>query len=902
MTEATQKEYPSGGLTPNQKAAHDFLSELRTRISVQPLPYQSGVEARALESLWELFALARKAMKNNPGCEAFAHFTSDLLNLDVRPITAKWHRAHVEGRLASRDGADEFRGDLAALRITLRDAADRLHRMAYGEEKPFDDEESPPVMRPRDIDACFEPVPFGITEERLIEQDDGHAKIKDINDKEKGEVDERRIRYGLPNQAGDDVGLDAIGLALSGGGIRSATFCLGAIQVMAERKLLKDVDFLSTVSGGGYTGSFLSRRLGRLSPCATQHTAAEIVAIQKAADAHAAAKVAANAAEPAEVEAAKKAAKDAADATVAAVSVLIGKPRGPDPGPVRYLRQNAKYLAATNLWQAWSMVTATLGGLLLNWTAPLFVVAAAALLTATFLVPYWQLAWTTWTLTGLLVFSAIGLVCYGYLMRKPSPLPERSGKAAGVLVAATVAVAGIWLLTELYHLFMGLVLGPHKTLWQIVLAVFAAASAAGPTVMRFVPILQNPKVRDIVLKVLLVLVGFIIPLAAIAVFYLLVHLGDQTPLGFDGRLLLLVLVIALGLVAVFVVNINLTGPHRLYRDQLARTFVQRTDKDTAPKKLEELNPDNTAPYHLINTTLNVPSSGSTRLRDRKSDFFLFSKHYCGAPVIGYRATKDWRANSQPVDLATAMAVSGAAFSSNMGLGSIPPLRALLTFLNVRLGFWIRKPGGPQWAWPGFFCLMREMTGTFMSEDRYWFNLSDGGHIENMAVYELLRRRCKFIVSIDGEADPACSFHGHLTLVRHAQIDFGVRIDTTLDDLRPDTVSKFSKTHYMFCRIHYPATVPGGAEEIGLLLYVKLSTTGDEAELIKRYRLIHPDFPHQTTLDQFFDEEQFEAYRQLGAHVMGGLFSPAITGGDTEPGSIPAWFRALAQNLLEPVSA
>src|SRR6185503_8913981 len=142
----------------------------------------------------------------------------------------------------------------------------------------------------------------------------------------------------------------------------------------------------------------------------------------------------------------------------------------------------------------------------------------------------------------------------------------------------------------------------------------------------------------------------IIPLAAIAVFYLLVHLGDQTPLGFDGRLLLLVLVIALGLVAVFVVNINLTGPHRLYRDQLARTFVQRTDKDTAPKKLEELNPDNTAPYHLINTTLNVPSSGSTRLRDRKSDFFLFSKHYCGAPVIGYRATKDWRANSQPVDL------------------------------------------------------------------------------------------------------------------------------------------------------------------------------------------------------------------------------------------------------------
>jgi hypothetical protein len=88
MTEATLKEYPSGGLTPDQKAAHEFLSELRTRISVQPLPYQSGVEARALESLWELFALARKAMKDNPGCEAFAHLTSDLLNPNFTRISS----------------------------------------------------------------------------------------------------------------------------------------------------------------------------------------------------------------------------------------------------------------------------------------------------------------------------------------------------------------------------------------------------------------------------------------------------------------------------------------------------------------------------------------------------------------------------------------------------------------------------------------------------------------------------------------------------------------------------------------------------------------------------------------------------------------------------------------------
>ena len=86
--------------------------------------------------------------------------------------------------------------------------------------------------------------------------------------------------------------------------------------------------------------------------------------------------------------------------------------------------------------------------------------------------------------------------------------------------------------------------------------------------------------------------------------------------------------------------------------------------------------------------------------------------------------------------------------------------------------------------------------------------------------------------------------------------------------------------------------------IGLLLYVKLSVTGNEPELIRRYRYTHGDFPHQSTLDQFFDQEQFEAYRQLGVHVAESLFAPALVGGE-DPASIRNWFEALANNLLEP---
>jgi len=103
---------------------------------------------------------------------------------------------------------------------------------------------------------------------------------------------------------------------------------------------------------------------------------------------------------------------------------------------------------------------------------------------------------------------------------------------------------------------------------------------------------------------------------------------------------------------------------------------------------------------------------------------------------------------------------------------------------------------------------------------------------------------------------------------------------------------------MFCRIHYP-TEGGQPASTGLILYIKLSVTGNESELIRRYRTLHSDFPNQTTLDQFFDEEQFEAYRQLGVHVTEGLFSRVLLKGNSNPATVSQWFRQLAENLLEP---
>jgi hypothetical protein len=365
-------------------------------------------------------------------------------------------------------------------------------------------------------------------------------------------------------------------------------------------------------------------------------------------------------------------------------------------------------------------------------------------------------------------------------------------------------------------------------------------------------------------------------------------------LRFGATWLLFAVSFALGFYALLGLNINLTGPHRLYRDQLARTFVQPEEDEPDPVLLSKTNETTAAPYHLINTTLNVPSSLNVALRERKSDFFLFSKEFTGSPATGYFPTREWLTNSAEPDLATAMAISGAAASSYMGLGSMPTLTALLTVLNVRLGFWIRNQKKPTAkGYPGFGCLLRETFGAGMTENEPWLNLSDGGHIENLAIYELLRRRCKMIISVDGEADPNYTFEGLMTLVRHAQIDFGVRIKVDLSDIRPDPKTGYSRAHTALCTVHYP----DGA--IGFIIYMKLSVTGNESEMIRRYRINHPDFPHQSTLDQFFDEEQFEVYRQLGVHVADGLFLPALMSPVPveDIDGVRKWFRQLVRNLL-----
>ena len=294
------------------------------------------------------------------------------------------------------------------------------------------------------------------------------------------------------------------------------------------------------------------------------------------------------------------------------------------------------------------------------------------------------------------------------------------------------------------------------------------------------------------------------------------------------------------------------------------------------------------------------------MQGRLTDFFLFSRDFCGSPLTGYRRTAEWEALDGALDLGTAMAISGAAAAPQMGLGTVKNLSFWLALFNVRLGYWIRNPGmrpGRKLPPPGLTYLLREMFG-WADETRPYINVSDGGHIENLGVYELLRRRCKYIVAIDGEQDATMTFQGLATLLRLAYIDLGITVDVGLDALRL-AASGLSHSHFAFCRIRYPRDERDGAESYGYLLYLKLSLTGNEGEFIKRYRLDEPAFPHTSTANQFFSEAQFEAYRSLGEHVGDKMFLPAIVGDAMAAPKadvvIEDWFAEIGKNMLEPLA-
>jgi hypothetical protein len=365
---------------------------------------------------------------------------------------------------------------------------------------------------------------------------------------------------------------------------------------------------------------------------------------------------------------------------------------------------------------------------------------------------------------------------------------------------------------------------------------------------------------------------------------------------------------------------NANSLHRLYRDRLSRAFLFERDRmgprDAASEvdtwkfsTLKPRAPDDSdwqmaaafAPYLLTNTAINLEGSQELNKRGRNADTFLFSPLCVGSRLTGYVTSREMEAAVPDLSIATAMATSGAAASANMGRRTIKVLTFSLSLLNIRLGYWLANPARldafrhwlRRWqANVGTLYFAAETAGQ-LDEKRLNIYLTDGGHIENLGIYELLRRRCKVIVAVDAETDPDMMFPSLISLQVMARIDLGVRIELPWQALRKSALGVTSNA--LLGETGTGAFGPHAAlgvvryddDETGILFYIKASLSGDENDYVLDYKRRNADFPHESVVDQFFNEEQFEAYRALGFHAARGLF----TGTDdfSKPGvRSPGW--------------
>ena len=143
-------------------------------------------------------------------------------------------------------------------------------------------------------------------------------------------------------------------------------------------------------------------------------------------------------------------------------------------------------------------------------------------------------------------------------------------------------------------------------------------------------------------------------------------------------------------------SVNANSLHQLYRDRLGKAFlIRRLNAGRGTEEVDhfcltDINPKQ-APYHLINTALNVPGSPFANQRGRNADFFIFSRCFIGSEATEYVETEKAEWVVDGLNIGTAMAISGAAAAPNMGMASIRPLSPTIAFLNVRLGRWVRHP-------------------------------------------------------------------------------------------------------------------------------------------------------------------------------------------------------------------
>ncbi|MEJ2592156.1 MAG: patatin-like phospholipase family protein, partial [Candidatus Thiodiazotropha sp.] len=390
-------------------------------------------------------------------------------------------------------------------------------------------------------------------------------------------------------------------------------------------------------------------------------------------------------------------------------------------------------------------------------------------------------------------------------------------------------------------------------------------------------------------------------------------LQDPLALHAGNVQLLLRLGVLLGLPLLFLglaallglsIDVNVFALHMFYRNRLERCYLGASNDHRREDPYTDLDPKDSPklaeltlteggcgqrPYPLINTALNLTRSDNLAWQERKAGSFIFTPQFCGYQLPGggsasrgaYQQTEDYvRDIGGWLSLSTPVTISGAAASPNAGYHTSAALAALMTVFDIRLGMWIQNSGQNRiWRQPGpkqsLRYLLNELTSS-THENSDFVYVSDGGHFENLALYELVRRRCRYIIVCDAGCDPDYSFEDLGNAIRNCKVDLGIDIEIDTRGIKPDPTTGLSRSHCAVGTINYERVDPTRAVAQGYLLYVKASMTGSEPADVGQYAAQHPAFPHESTGDQWYTESQFESYRTLGLHAMSSLLADAIS--------------------------
>ncbi len=676
-------------------------------------------------------------------------------------------------------------------------------------------------------------------------------------------IDANNIDALVNTEVGEDAAISGskspkllTGIAFSGGGIRSASFALGVAKGLEEKNIYNKLDYLSTVSGGGYTGAALTWAAFNQKQN-TQHR-----------------------------------------------SIFD------------YIRQNADYLIPTEKLNSSSLLGVVLRTIFLSLIVyiPLLVCFFGVLIMCNFYSPLTDVTWLPSAIAKMLHGSGINLlmivaamfvlamailalfysvVTYlnSYLnksfMPKPYKLRIWLQQIVGFLLTVTALilfVASMQSLNAILNNYFNNMGNEGAAIIGLLGGIFSAfrnfqQQLGGKNQDQS----RNGAIIAIVAAVLMItglfLSSFIV---ANAIAYL--YINDR----FWIYLCLFLGAVFLG----YFVNLNNVSLHRMYRDRLMEAFMPNSDNQTLnwgpatqanQTKLSEID---VSPYHIVNTNLVLVDSANAKYRGRGGDNFILSPKICGSDATGHVATTNFAGNS--MTLASSMAISGAAVNPHTGAAGQGPTRNklvsfLMALLNVRLGYWAFNPNKqgkhrkiPNYFFPG----CKGLFGIGFSEQRNWIEMTDGGHFENTGVYELIRRRLSLIIMTDGGADPDYHFQDIGNLIEKVRVDFSARVTfreengiSELERVVPHNKDEISyplaKSGFAIADIEYSDS-DDTLNKKGLLVVLKPTLIENLPQDIYSYKMNNPSFPQQPTSDQFFDEQQFEAYRELGRKIVSHL--------------------------------